>query len=200
MRFLWPLIRFGRDPERDVTLDQFLLYYHKREKDRSFTTVFPLFWSTIAGEKKQQVLFPLYYHREDADSLLTLAPLYYHRKEPGSDSLYFWPFYRLYEKGSYREHGVFWPLDPLRTGPGKRPRARPVPALLSQTGTGHTHSPLSSLSGSHRENPGRNGTLLLPLYFGRKTPEESMRIVAPLYYQRETPEIRREDDHPSLLQ
>ncbi len=39
---LYPLIRFGRDPEKDIELGQFLLYYHKREKDKSFTTVFPL--------------------------------------------------------------------------------------------------------------------------------------------------------------
>ncbi len=184
---LYPLIRFGRDREKDIELDQFLLYYHKREQDKSFTTVFPLFWSTIAGAKKQQVLFPLYYHREDEDSLLTLAPLYYHRKEPGSDSLYFWPFYRLYEKGSYREHGVLWPL--IRFGRDREKDLELDQFLLyyHKREQDKAFTTLFPLWFSSRK-PQAAWDLLLPIYFGRKTPEESMRIVAPLYYHRETPD------------
>jgi hypothetical protein len=116
---LYPFIRFGRDPVQDVELDHFLIYYHKRERDRSITNVFPLYWSKAEGAKKRQLLIPVYYHREDEDSLFTFAPLYYHRKEPGTDTVYVWPFYRRHEEGTYLEHGVLYPFirfgrDPVR--------------------------------------------------------------------------------------
>ncbi|UCG68279.1 MAG: hypothetical protein JSV09_10700 [Thermoplasmata archaeon] len=41
---LWPLFRFGSDPKNRTRLDHVLFYYHKAEKEKSLTSIFPLWW------------------------------------------------------------------------------------------------------------------------------------------------------------
>ena len=109
---LYPLIRFGRDPQNNVELDQFLLYYRKQQQDRSFTTFFPVYFGRQEGRERSTWVLPLYYSRSDDTTLRTvnLIPPYYHNKEPGEETLHVWPFYSEIEKGSYREYGFLYPL------------------------------------------------------------------------------------------
>ncbi|HEX9136528.1 MAG TPA: hypothetical protein VF905_06245, partial [Nitrospirota bacterium] len=186
-----PLIRFGRDTEKEVELDQFLLYYHKHEQDRSFTTVFPLYGRKVEGQEKETWLLPLYYSRSDSDSLQTLAlPVlpYYHRKEPDRDTLHLWPLYSRLERGSYREYGTLYPL--IRFGRDEEKDVALDQFLLyyhKQEGA-NSFSTLFPLWFSSRK-PHAEWNLVLPVYYARKTPDESIRFIAPLYYSRETPEI-----------
>ncbi|HEX9136758.1 MAG TPA: hypothetical protein VF905_07410, partial [Nitrospirota bacterium] len=167
---LYPLIRFGKDPEQDVELDQFLLYYHRRERDRSFTTAFPLYWSKTEGATKQRLLIPVYYHREDADSLQTLAlPVlpYYHRKEPGRDTLHLWPLYSRLERGSYREYGALYPL--IRFGKDEEQDVELDQFLLYY----------------HRRERDRSFTTAFPLYWSKAEGATKQRLLIPVYYHRE---------------
>jgi hypothetical protein len=181
----WPLIRFGRDPEHDIALDQFLLYYHKREKDNSFATVFPLFWSTAEGAKKQQLLIPLYYHHEDADSLLTLAPLYYHRREDGTNTLYFWPFYRWHEQGSYQEHAFLWPLIRFGRDPERDIELDQFLLYYHKRERANSFTTVFPLYGRKVEGPEKK-TWLIPLYYSQRD-ADSLLTLAPLYYHRKEP-------------
>jgi hypothetical protein len=184
---LYPLIRFGRDPDKDLELEQFLLFYHTRERENSFTTIFPLYGRNVEGPEKTSWLIPFYYSQSGPDSLLTLAPLYYHRKHPGMDTLYFWPFYRLHEEGGYREQGVFWPLT--RFG---RDRERDLELdqflLFYHKRTGaDSFSAVFPIWFSSRQ-PGTEWDLLFPVYYHGETPDTSVTTLIPLYHGTRSPE------------
>jgi hypothetical protein len=78
---LWPLFRFGGDPETGTTLVQALLYYHRQQEDNSVTTLFPFWWhiSTPRVTKDTALLFHQYEHDNDTQtsrlSLLGIGPL-----------------------------------------------------------------------------------------------------------------------------
>lgn len=118
--FLWPLIRFGSDREHDTSLAQVLLYYHERERDRSFSTLIP-FWLHRSGPEgtSDASLFLHWYDRDEKKDATSLSLLWilppdlglirYHR-EPGILRHGVFPLYSYScdEKRDALSWSLFW--------------------------------------------------------------------------------------------
>jgi hypothetical protein len=63
---LWPLIRFGSDSENGISMTHFLLYFHKREKEDSITTLFPIWWRSSSPQRTLDSTLFLHWYDHDA--------------------------------------------------------------------------------------------------------------------------------------
>lgn len=120
--FIWPLFRFGNDPEKDESMTHVLLYYHKRTKEDSLTTLVPLWLQRKKGSSTLDATPFLHWHEHDAAkdttdlSFLWLVPpkislIRYHH-EPDIVSHAFFPLYS-YSRNSGTgalDWSFIWPL------------------------------------------------------------------------------------------
>lgn len=135
---LWPLLRFGRDVDQDVSLVQVLTMYHRQHGGNGLTTVFPLWWHETTPQRTIDMTPLLHRYEHDAAvghrelSLLWLAPdvalmhyahrpdaldhsvfpLYAYRSNAVDDSLRWsllWPLFSYSSRGEFvQQTGFLW--------------------------------------------------------------------------------------------
>lgn len=74
---LWPLFRFGSDPQNDITMAHLLLFYRKTERERAVTTLFPLWWHQTTPQATFDASLGLHWYERDEGRGLTRASFFW---------------------------------------------------------------------------------------------------------------------------
>ena len=123
---IWPLFRSGSDPQNDVSLTHLLLFYRKKEKESTFTTLFPFWRRTETPRTTLTSSLLLHWSRADGGaevtkrSFLCLASCYLtpeislvrYQREPHLMRHAIFPIYN-YERNDRAdalEWSALWPL------------------------------------------------------------------------------------------
>jgi hypothetical protein len=108
-----PLLTFRRNEHDGENVWHWtLLYFHKHDKESSWTTLFPIYWAHANGGRETAIGFPLYWHVADANEKRswTLAfPLYWSSSGTWRTRGLFFAWTTHDTAGEYASH-VFLPL------------------------------------------------------------------------------------------
>lgn len=75
---VWPLFRYGRDPQNDVRMIHIPPFYHKKQRDDVFTTLYPLWWyHTTPSKTLHSTLFLHWYENDRASKVTRFSFLWY---------------------------------------------------------------------------------------------------------------------------
>ena len=65
---LWPLVRYGKDDAKEVTRSQILLFYHEKDHENAFSTVFPLWWHHSSPQNTSDATLLVHSYERDAEA------------------------------------------------------------------------------------------------------------------------------------
>lgn len=200
---LLPLLSFQKGPHSHVALlPPLLIYTADREAGRYHFSLGPFFYryATRGAEAGYDAgIFPLLFlSRHGARSTQALLPLFYHHREPGKERLQLGLFYwdrtcpQFFGDKRAAVHTGLAPLLFIKRSPDHGYTV--LFPLFFET---HTRTASTLMAGPffyHKQKlPGDEGERttfgLLPLFYARRSPAESL-IVAPLFGYRRTAERR----------
>ncbi|MBI2081185.1 MAG: hypothetical protein HYT86_05595 [candidate division NC10 bacterium] len=115
---LWPLFRFGSDPENQVTMSHLLLFYRKREQARAVTTLFPVWWHETTPQTTFDSSLLLHWYERDETRGSTRAAFFWllppdvslitYQREPQRTRHAVFPLYSY--EGDARTDALRWSL------------------------------------------------------------------------------------------
>ena len=200
---LLPLLSFAKGPRSHVALlPPLLIYASDRTTGRSHFSLGPFFFrQTTRGPDAgfDAGLFPLLFiSRHGARQTQALLPLFYHHREPGQERLQLGPFYydrrcpQFFGDTRAAVHTGLAPLFFIKRSPQQN-----YTVLLPLFFETHNSRQTTVMAGPffyHRQKladgEGERTTFgLLPLFYARRSPAESL-VVAPLVGYRRTAERR----------
>jgi hypothetical protein len=200
-----PLLTFRRNEHNGESVWQWTaLYFHKHDRDSSWTTVFPIWWSRSSGGREAAIGFPLYWHVADAAEKRswTLAfPLYWssHGSWQTRGLFFAWTthdtageyashvFLPLFYQASAPDHfALFTPLGGYRHSGASRAwySLLPLP-MLSTDSIETSFGMLFPLWFRHTDKALERSTTVIPplIYISRSDPEESFTTAALLFWR-----------------
>ena len=65
---LWPLVRYGKNDAEEVTRSQILLFYHEKDHENAFSTVFPLWWHQSSPQNSSDSTLLIHSYERDTEA------------------------------------------------------------------------------------------------------------------------------------
>jgi hypothetical protein len=200
-----PLLTYRRNEHDGENVSHWtILYFHKHDRESSWTTLFPLYWGYKRGGRETAIGFPLYWHVADANEKRswTLAfPFYWSSSGSWRTRGLFFAWYTRDTAGEYASHALL-PLFYQASAPdhftfytllgGYRHSATsrtwysllPLP-MLSTDSVQSSFAMLFPLWFHHTDKAVERSTTVIPplIYVSRSDPEESFTTAALLFWR-----------------
>jgi hypothetical protein len=181
-----PLLTFRRN-ERDgeSVWHWTALYFHKHDRESSWTTLFPIYWAHARGGHETAIGFPLYWHVADANEKRswTLAfPFYWSSSGSWRTRGLFFAWYTRDTAGEYASHALL-PLFYEASAPDHFTLFTPL-AGYRRSGPARAWYSLLPLPMLSTDSVQSSFSMLFPLWFRYtdKAPERSTTVIPPLIY------------------
>ena len=164
----------------------------------SYLVITPLYWNVKSSYMHQQVLFPLYFSKQEfkrTDTILTrfVAPLYYsYRSNKYQQTIYF-PVFWKFSNPEYKSVTVM-PLFSYGKSPDKQFTHMAVTPFFWRINQPNQNYkvvfPIWWQSVKVKQFDTVTTQVLLPLYFGVKSNEKTSRTFFPIYFYNKTPDYK----------
>ena len=199
-----PLLTYRRNEHDGENVSHWTaLYFHKHDKDSSWTAVFPLWWSHTHGDHEMAVGFPLYWHVADASEKRswTLAfPLFWSSNGSWRTRGLFFAWTTHDTAGEYASHVLlplfyqasapdhfvlFTLLGGYRRSGASRAWYTLLPPIISTDSIQTSFSMVFPLWFRHTDKALERSTTVIPpiIYISRSDPEESFTTAALLFWR-----------------
>ncbi len=169
----------------------FPFFHTSKDGDRRVVQVRPLFWHESNSTKGFTVALPIYYHRWRAGHRVRhVAPFFWSKRSPDHDFTHLWPFYgsARWRVGGreFRKTSVAAPLFSYTSSDdGFYKRLDLLFPLFRHEVAGDDRLTWAFPIYFHGESgpPERRSghTVVMPLYYDLRSPEDRFRMVLPLY-------------------
>ena len=165
---LWPLNNYLRE---GATLDMNIMpYFHGRDANRTYTTLFPVYWQREGKDYNYLHVWPLFgvYNRDTYSNYSSLYPFFQYGLDPAGDEVdvdLFWPVMNYHSRPGYISHRIL-PVYMYEKG-NETSSGYVFPYYFSDTPTFHARG-------------------IFPLWYSSRGPEQKTDVVFPVFFNKES--------------